>query len=182
MESSNLVKQDVSCVSDGQQLLNGCLHCMDQCEELIDKLSASDYASCSEGASSIGGHIRHILERFHSFFNGLPEESINYDARKRDKAIETNLDSAHFAIASVSRRLQELELDRIHGKTITVRETVYHHGESVEITSTIERELMGLVTHSIHHLAIISLLAKHFGHQMDQSFGKAPSTIVFERS
>jgi len=41
---------------------------------------------------------------------------------------------------------------------------------------------MGLVAHSIHHLAIIALLAKSFDHQMCSDFGKAPSAIVYEPS
>ena len=53
---------------------------------------------------------------------------------------------------------------------------------AVEINSTLERKLMGLVTQSIHHLAIIALLAKSFGHQMGGDFGKAPSAIVYEPS
>ena len=83
------------------------------------------------------------------------------------------------------------------GKTITVRESVYHQGPSVEIPSTVDRELMGLISHSIHHLAhrahtaismndthlaIIALITKSFGYRLDSDFGKAPSTILYERS
>jgi hypothetical protein len=51
----------------------------------------------------------------------------------------------------------------------------------VSITSTVDRELMALITHSIHHLAIIALIVKSYGYEMDDDFGKAPSTIVYER-
>lgn len=181
MERTNLVKKDVSSLADGQ-LLKGCLHCMQQCEYLVSNLSADDYVNSHEGSSSIGSHIRHILDRFQSLFSGLPEFCVDYDARKRDKEIESSVDSARFAIASVSRRIQELDLIKLSGQPILVRETVYHRGNPIEISSTVERELMGLVTHSIHHLAIISMLAKLCGHPLDQGFGKAPSTLVFERS
>ena len=65
---------------------------------------------------------------------------------------------------------------------IDVKEFVLLFSPAVEINSTLERKLMGLVTQSIHHLATIALLAKSFGHQMDSDFGKAPSTIVYERT
>ena len=39
---------------------------------------------------------------------------------------------------------------------------------------------MGLVTHSIHHLAIIALIVKSYGYEMDSDFGKAASTILYE--
>lgn len=181
MDSTNLVKQDVSS-SAGDLLLKGCLHCMQQCDDLVNSLSADDYANSYEGSSSIGSHVRHILDRFQSLFSGLPDVCVDYDVRKRDKAIESSTDSARFAIASVSRRIQELDLIELSGQSISVRETVYHRGDPIEISSTLQRELMGLVTHSIHHLAIISMLAKQCGHPLDQSFGKAPSTLVYERS
>jgi hypothetical protein len=41
---------------------------------------------------------------------------------------------------------------------------------------------MGLISHSTHHLAIIGLLAKSLGCQMDSDFGKAASTILYERA
>lgn len=182
MESSNLVKKDISSSVSDQLLLNGCLHCMQQCEDLVSSLAADQYAHSHEGSSSIGSHVRHILDRFQSLFAGLSDLRVDYDARKRDKAIESNTDSAHFAIASVLRRLRELDLGKLTKQTLLVRETVYHLGDPVEISSNVERELMGLVTHSIHHLAIISMLAKQCGHPMVESFGKAPSTIVYERS
>ncbi len=106
---------------------------------------------------------------------------MDYDARARDKSIETNLAAAQFAVVSVSRRIEGQELLTSLNKSIRVREAVYLRGASVEVDSSVERELMGLISHSIHHLAIIALVAKSFGYQLDQDFGKAPSTILFER-
>lgn len=175
------MKQDVSSSAEVKLLIKGCLHCIQQCDDLVEDLSAANYARSLESAS-IGCHVRHVLDRFQSFFAGLPDLCVDYDARKRDKKIESSAESAGFAIALVSRRIQELDLHKLSGREITVRETVYHQGDPIEIASTVERELMGLITHSIHHLAIISMLAKQYGHPLDPGFGKAPSTIVYERS
>ena len=130
----------------------------------------------------MGAHIRHILDRFLCFLAGLPEASIDYDARKRDKSIENNLDAATFALASVARRIESLDMLNTLGTSISVRESVHHLGPSVAMPSTVGRELMGLVTHSIHHLAIIALIVKSYGYEIDSDFGKAPSTIRYERA
>jgi uncharacterized damage-inducible protein DinB len=159
MDSTNLMKQDALSYG-GDVLLKGCSHCLQQCEDLVSRLDANDYAQSWEGSSSIGSHIRHILDRFHSFFTGLPCRCVDYDVRNREKAIESSANSARSAIASVSRRIRELDSIKLSGQAILVRETVYHYDAPIEISSTVERELMGLVTHSTHHLAIISMWAR----------------------
>ena len=95
--------------------------------------------------------------------------------------IENNLDVASSALASLARCIDDLDMNVIRGKPITVRETVHHERPVIESSSTVDRELMGLITHSIHHLAIVALLAKPLGVELDGDFGKAPSTILYER-
>ena len=163
-------------------LIGGCIYCIEQCDQILSVVSQENFTDSSKGGSSIGAHIRHILDRFHCFFAGLADASIDYDARKRDREIEQNLEAATFALASVARRVERLRGSPLQDELICVKESVLPFSPAVEISSTAERELMGLITHSIHHLAIISLLAKPFGHQLDRDFGKAPSTIVYERA
>jgi hypothetical protein len=168
--------------SDAKQLIEGCLLCVDQCDQLLQLISRREYVATAQGASSVGAHIRHILDRFHCVFAGLNDGFIDYDARKREQAIENSPDAASFALASVARRIQDLDLAHRLSNTITVRESVHSEGPVVAIPSSVGRELMGVVTHSIHHLAIIALSVKAFGYQLDDDLGKAPSTIMYERS
>lgn len=163
-------------------LIDGCINCIEQCDQILSIVSQDNFTDGSKGSSSIGAHIRHVLDRFHCFFAGLADASIDYDARKRDPEIEQNVEAATFALESVARRIERLRLLPFCNELICVKESVLPSSPAVEISSTLERELLGLITHSIHHLAIIALLAKSFGHQMDSDFGKAPSTIVYERA
>ncbi|MCG8415829.1 MAG: hypothetical protein MI746_16565 [Pseudomonadales bacterium] len=180
MNNSSAVSSPESDSAQLEKLSNGCMHCINQCEQLLQQLSEVSYCESREGVSSIGAHMRHILDRFQCFFHGLPAGTIDYDARKRDKSIEANLQAARFAVASISRRLQDLASA---GSTeLEVTETVHHLSPKVIITSTVARELMSLITHTTHHLAIIGMIARDLGYSLDQDFGKAPSTIVFERS
>lgn len=166
---------------DAEQLRQGCHFCLQQCDQLLTVLSEKDYASSAD-KSSIGAHVRHILERFQCFLSGLNEGSIDYDARKRDRSLETNQEAAVFALSSVSRRVEELRLHEHSGQELNIRESVHPQLEPALASSSVERELVSLISHSIHHLAIIAMLARPLGYQFDSDFGKAPSTIIHEKS
>ena len=106
--------------------------------------------------------------------------SIDYDASKRDKSVENKMDVATIALDSLGRRIETMAaLDHLE-TPITARESVHYRGPAVTMRSTVGRVLMGLVTHSIHHLAIIALIVKSYGYEMDSDFGKAASTILYE--
>ena len=180
MANSKALNQGDIQFTDATQLLAGCVRSIEQCGQLLRLISAESYVDSSRGMSSVGAHIRHILDRFHCFLAGMPAGSIDYDARKRDKSIEKNLDVATFALVSVRWRIETMAALDDLGNAITVRESVHHQGPAVTMPSTVGRELMGLVTHSIHHLAIIALIVKSYGYEMDSDFGKAASTILYE--
>ncbi|MEX0964809.1 MAG: hypothetical protein WDZ52_12290 [Pseudohongiellaceae bacterium] len=163
-------------------LINGCINCIEQCNQILNTVSHENYIDASMGGASIGAHIRHILDKFHCFFVGLPEACIDYDTRKRDREIESNIGAAAFALATVGRRIEQLRQAPARDGFIEVREAVLAPSPAVGVSSTLERELMSLITHSIHHLAIIALIAKSFGYPIDDDFGKAPSTLVYERN
>ena len=161
-------------------LIKGCEHCISQCEKLLDEVTEQTYIQRVDGAASIGTHLRHILDRFQCFFAGLPTGSIDYDARKRDPAIETKLAAARFGLASLKRRL--LKMEEAEFVDLTVWESIHHASPKVSLNSNVQRELMGLITHTTHHLAIIALIGKELGMEFHRDFGKAPSTIIYERT
>lgn len=179
MTSLNALKPGDS-DSQSQGLILGCRHGIQQCAELLQKLSQNSFTQTEKGSSSIGAHLRHVLERYQCFFAGLQSGCVDYDGRKRDKSIETNLEAATFALASVAKRIDELEA--VASIPLQVRESVHHCSPQVLLDSSVNRELMGLITHTTHHLAIMALLARGQGYQLPDDFGKAPSTLLHERS
>lgn len=170
----------VATVNTQAQLLEGCRFCISQCELLLTMLSAEDFVLERNG-SSVGTHLRHVLDRFQCFFNGLASCHIDYDARKRDQSIAASLDAAIFAFASISKRVDSIAGNGAVTNCLSVQESVHPEKSAVTISSTVERELMGLITHTTHHLAILALLMKSMGYTVDNDFGKAPSTILYER-
>jgi len=126
--------------------------------------------------STIGQHTRHILE----FYQCLSEQSIaevpviNYARRRRDYRIETDpsyaLQLADVIIAQMSD-LNESQPCRLNCEE--------HGQESLLIESTIGRELIYNIEHTIHHLAIVKIALKHAmpSLELPTHFGVAPSTI-----
>src|SRR5881296_3367630 len=54
----------------------------------------------------VGGHLRHILEFYECFLDGIETSHIDYDARKRDEAVESCRATALARTRSVIRRLE----------------------------------------------------------------------------
>jgi hypothetical protein len=127
--------------------------------------------------STIGQHTRHIIE----FFNCLIEQSsesesplISYSKRRRDFLIESAPDHALQNVLQICERLHDLETE----KTCWL-DCAEHGQENLLVPSTIGRELIYTIEHTIHHLAIVKIALKASTPTLalPEHFGVAPSTI-----
>ena len=119
----------------------------------------------------VGSHLRHILEFYECFLDGLVTLQIDYDARKRDEAVENSRAAATGKICSIIRRLEttlSLRGDSIVG--VPMEEYGY-------LTSSVGRELQVLSSHTIHHFALIAMTLRAHGVAVHADFGMAPSTL-----
>ena len=132
------------------------------------------------GGASIGAHCRHILDFYQSFVAGVDPLMIDYDARRRDPRIEKDILAFTQYLAALDEQLQLIEYSA--GQAVAVRSSVDTAKESRAGLSTLGRELQFLHSHTTHHMAIIGILMTLFEIKVDADFGKAPSTIRFERS
>lgn len=149
---------------------------------LLGSLEASIYTAPGTGAfsSSIGAHIRHNLDHFTSFFDGLAAGRIDYEARRRDDGIAR---SPECALAGIERHLTALNaLSGAPEQSIAVREENDSENEALSwLSSSVGRELQFLLGHTVHHHAIIALLLSQHGVALPEGFGVAPSTQRYER-
>jgi hypothetical protein len=131
--------------------------------------------------STIGQHTRHIIE----FYNCLLEQNmtgdipvINYARRIRDIRIETTPDYALACVNRICDQIEEVEL----GKKCFLN-CEEHGQENLQVASTIERELIYNIEHTIHHLAIVKIALKATtpALALPEHFGVAPSTIHHRR-
>ena len=131
--------------------------------------------------STIGQHTRHIIE----FFNCLIEQSnegehplINYAKRRRDYLIESAPDHALQNVNLICEQLHDLDMARV-----CHLDGEEHGLEDLEVSSTIGRELIYTIEHTIHHLAIVKIALKAVtpSIRLPEHFGVAPSTIRYRQ-
>lgn len=144
-----------------------------QAQTLVSGLPWSTYARKCEPvfSSSIGQHLRHCIEHYEEFFAAHADaRDIDYEARPRDAALEEDVVLAQTRLVAIEESFVFLPEKP---SPIGIRDT----GASVPAASSLDRELQYLISHTVHHFAIISVIAKHFGVSVPTEFGIAPSTL-----
>lgn len=146
-----------------------------QALRLLDRLDDQTYQESPPGFAPhrVGGHLRHILEFYECLLNGVESGWVDYDARKRNATIETNLCAARAQVQDIITRIESTP--SLHTECmIRVRMEDMREGF---VTSSPGRELQVLSSHTIHHFALIAMTLMAHGIGVDPDFGMAPSTL-----
>lgn len=125
---------------------------------------------------SAGGHLRHCVEFYRCFLDGLDSGFIDYDARPRDPVIEMDPRAAAAALVEIKHAIGSSTEQLLAAHPLKVREC----GE-VWLQSTFERESRFLVSHTVHHMALIAVLLRAEGVGIPADFGVAPSTLRYRK-
>src|SRR6516165_2833607 len=74
-----------------------------QALRLLDRLDDKVYSNTAPGFTPhrAGAHLRHVLEFYQCFLDGLDSSHIDYDSRRRDESIERSRYTAAIAIRSI---------------------------------------------------------------------------------
>ena len=154
-----------------------------QLRAFLDGLDAEAYTAPSEalGGGTIGRHIRHTLDHFAAALDALEGGVISYDRRGRGTEVETDPEEA-CRVIDVLRSLIHAAPANQADRLVTVRVMLTAEGEEAELTSTFARELAFASHHAVHHMAMVSSIARERGVSAPDGFGKAPSTLVHERA
>ncbi len=143
--------------------------------DLLDRMSPQQYRSEQAPNASVGAHVRHVLEHYDQLLDD-DEGMVDYDRRPREKRLESCPRTAASRIHLIATALTELS-------NVPVR--VRHRPEFgpedyfFDIDSTIERELAFLLSHTIHHMAMMAQRACQSGVEAPASFGVMPSTLRY---
>lgn len=142
--------------------------------DMSDELYGSSDALSS--SSSVGDHLRHVIEHYQRFLIGHREGEIDYDARQRDERISNDRNFACSVIEQVVEGLREMSPA---DGAIKVKMAVSADGtrDIPRTDSSVNRELQYLQAHTIHHYALIAMLLKVSGEDPPSEFGFAPSTL-----
>lgn len=145
--------------------------------ELLRSIDDTAYRQSVEAVfgGNLGGHFRHTLDHYVSFFDGLPSGRIDYEARMRDARVE----SERLAAIELSERVCE-DLGQLvatdGSRALLIREEGSKSGARWA-SSSVARELEFLLSHSVHHQALASVMCRLLGLEVDEAFGVAPSTL-----
>jgi len=158
-------------LSDHRQVIGQALDLVEDMDAAIFRAPATD-----AGLSSVGEHLRHALDMYCVFFDGLADGHVDYELRERDPAVERDPRAAAACARTVLEGLATLDDGDAE---LQVRcDSVALDGEDQPFArSTVERELQFLLTHAIHHFALISANLRLQGIEPAPGFGYAPSTL-----
>ena len=146
-----------------------------QLEDVLVQLTPEQYTTPCKNLfqSSLGQHVRHIIELFQGLQNGYASGNINYEKRKRDVRIETEKTTAIQQLQHIAKQLNQPD------KTLTL-EANYNEqsAESILVSSNYYRELLYNLEHAVHHMALIRVGLQEVANvQLPDSFGVASSTV-----
>lgn len=158
-----------------QELIMGLKKTLDQCDWISSQYQ-SYYDKTRVEGSTIGAHMRHIIEHYEELFAGLDHGIINYEARKRDADLEKDPAIALIRIEGIRGKIDRLDKLMLK-RPITLKESICETCDQIEHVSSISRELSFLNLHTVHHLAIIREILRSFDVQLDENFGVAPATV-----
>ncbi|MBL8168370.1 MAG: DinB family protein [Acidobacteria bacterium] len=150
------------------------IHLLRQAADLLQQIDDRQYIAVPRGVtkSGIGGHVRHCLDFYSCFVRGLSAGRIDYDARVRNELLEHDRHAAQAQIAELIAQLQALSLE---DEQLSVQ--VRMEGEPAWSYSSIFRELQFLLSHTIHHFALVAMLLRLQGCEPAADFGVALSTL-----
>ena len=152
--------------------------------ELIQSMTDEQFSAAPPlfPRGGVGAHFRHILDHYDCFFAGCDDGRIDYDRRERDPALETVRAVAARKIRDVCRRLDEMAGDDPR-KPLEATLLCGEPGcaEPMWSATSIARELQFLVSHTVHHYAVIAAILRPQGVEPGADFGVAPSTLVYEQ-
>lgn len=164
-------------------MITYCKSNLNEIGQMLQHLSNEEYERPLPvlSSSSVGQHVRHVLEFYKSLLLATESGVVNYDARKRQMELETETEAALLCIGDIMRQLTALEGDR---SLTLVGNYSAQDDRELTVPTTLFRELAYNLEHSIHHQALIKIGVTELGQAkvLHEDFGIAPATIRYRKS
>lgn len=155
-----------------------------QAIDLLDGLSVDAYQRKlpPQFPSSIGAHIRHIIDHFVAVVNGCQEAHIDYNVRQRFSDVEQFPETAIAHLEDIRLWLDKITENDLDVQLTVVSEIDVCRQHSTRCQSTLGRELVFVSSHAIHHYALIRIMCGMQNKVLPEFFGYAPATISHIKS
>lgn len=155
----------------------------EQVTDLLDLMSNENYSQSLStfNGSSIGQHIRHIIDFYLCLINGLEDCDINYDKRERNPNIEIDCVTAKTLMKRIAQKIQQVKVKQ--SVKVCSSFVVDENEPLISLSSSVGRELMYAYDHAIHHLAMIKIgMQIHYPEiKISKDLGVAPSTLKYRK-
>jgi uncharacterized damage-inducible protein DinB len=150
---------------------------LDELGTLLIEVAPDVYCArfATEVSGSIGEHVRHCLDHVSALLTADPSSTLSYDRRHRGTAVETDASEALRQIHQLKNAISAWSTRSLE-EPIRVTSMISSTGDAVTGWSTLARELAFVVSHTIHHQAIIGVLLAIHGQAVPERFGHSPST------
>ncbi|MBC7426727.1 MAG: DinB family protein [Bacteroidia bacterium] len=150
---------------------------LSELKSILNQIVDSDY-SRTIGVlenSTIGRHVRHILEFYECLFISNTSDIICYDDRKRNLLLEKNV---RFVCDYIDEIIDYIEKADVNKRLLL---KCKYEGSEKTMETSLFREMTYNIEHTVHHLAIIRIAISSELKYIDLSgtFGYADSTIQF---
>ncbi|MBD3895850.1 DinB family protein [Halomonas sp. ML-15] len=165
-----------SCTTE-QALIEENLLALAQLRQFIADLQADDYQQPlgRHGRHTLGKHVRHIIDHYDALLAAsqpdLGDPLVDYEHRRRDERLEC---SPRLALTRLEEVASQLELESV---ACLASLSYPVDDQMLTLESSVARELAFLTSHTIHHMAIIGLLAEQLDIPLAEDFGVHPSTL-----
>jgi len=166
------------------KVIKGSIESLEQVIDFIQGLSHEIYMQIPEplSSSSIGQHLRHILDLFMALINTNDFQNINYDVRRRGLALETDKEEGIKELLMVCDWLKSLDTKILNIQTNISTEVSVYSEVTTTFPSTVGREICFVSAHLTHHLALMAAIARFLGQSVNTNLGVAPTTATFLRN
>ncbi len=171
-------------MTDRLEAVAGNLVVLQQGVDLLRRMDNRVYGEGdpAAGRSPVGAHFRHVLDHYRAFLAGLASGEVDYDARQRNTPLERDRELAIATALGYMADLGRLPPELAERSVRVHLRSLAGAGEAPDWSaSTIKRELQFLVSHTVHHYALIKELLRAGGVEPGEEFGVAPSTIAARR-
>lgn len=151
-----------------------------QLSESLDMLTGEQYnRPCQHlSKSSVGQHVRHVIEMFQCLETGYESGVVNYEKRERDAAIETDRTLAQRLLKEINNNVSRPD------KLLALEGAYVDDGDNtIRLSTNYYREVLYNLEHTIHHMALIRVALKELKDiDMPESFGVAPATVKHRKA
>jgi uncharacterized damage-inducible protein DinB len=157
------------------------LYYLKQAASMVEGLSIGQYTHANPPAyaNGIGPHLRHCLDHYELFTAGWREGTVDYDQRPRRDLQQKDPSAMLGWISDQSKALTAISIHDFK-KTLKVKMDCGSEMEDPWSASSVLRELQFLISHTVHHFALIAMILRDQGLSVPEGFGVAPSTLKYE--